>query len=118
MQKHSPIKKFLVILILSSVSICQTTPSDSTAIKHRLIGYDKIQHVAVSCLLTLSGQYVLETKSDLNQDNALIYSASSSAMIGLSKELNDMKTRVIPFDWGDMLANFVGISLAVAIIAL
>ena len=118
MQKYFPIKKLIMILILSSASICQTFPSDSTMVKHRAIGYDKIQHAAVSCLLTLSGQYVLETKTDVSQDNALMYSASSSAMIGLTKELNDMKTRSIPFDWGDMLANFVGIGLAIAIIAL
>ena len=118
MQKYFSINTFILIIILSSVSICQTISSDSTAVKHRIVGYDKIQHVAVSCLLTLSGQYVLESKSNLDQDNALMYSASSSAMIGLTKELNDMKTRTTQFDWGDMLANFVGIGLAVAIIVL
>ena len=118
MHKFFPIKKCILIFMLSSIAICQTLPTDSTKVKHRVIGYDKIQHVAVSCLLTLSGQYVLETKSNFNQDNALMYSASSSVMIGLTKELNDMKTRSSPFDWGDMLANFVGIGLAVLIIAL
>ena len=39
-----------------------------------------------------------------------------SASIGLVKELNDMKTRQTIFDWGDMMANFMGIGLAVLII--
>ena len=46
----------------------------------------------------------------------LSYSVSSAAFIGLTKELNDMQTRKIPFDWGDMIANGIGIAIAVLII--
>jgi len=83
-----------------------------------VVGHDKLQHVAVSCLLSLSGQYVLETKSDMNKNNALICSATTSAIVGMTKELNDMQIRSKQFDWGDMLANIVGIGLAIVIIAL
>ena len=44
------------------------------------------------------------------------FSAGSAAAIGLAKELNDMEKRNTKFDWGDMIANFIGISIAVLII--
>lgn len=117
MVKYS-FKRILIILLLCSVSLCQSSDSDSTTTVHKPIGYDKFQHAAVSCLLTLSGQYIFEGKSNFSQTEALSYSISSSAIIGIAKELDDMQTRSKPFDWGDMIANFVGIGLAVLIITI
>jgi uncharacterized protein YfiM (DUF2279 family) len=117
MQKYLSVTIFLILIIVS-ISFGQSSLADSTKMQPNLIGYDKFQHVAVSCLLTLSGQYVLEAKSEVNKNNALLYSTTSSAIIGLTKELTDMQKRAEPFDWGDLLANFAGIGLAVVIITL
>ena len=111
-------KAIIIILFAFCISYGQISDTDSTSSNIKIIGYDKIQHTAVSCLLTLSSQYILEEKSNFSQNEAISYSASTSAMIGLTKELNDMNVRKKPFDWGDMIANLVGIGMAVLIITL
>ncbi len=110
-------KAFVVtIIIIFSICFAQSTEADSLNTPHRAIGFDKIQHAAVSCLLTLSSQYVLVNKSNMDEDKALSYSISSSALIGLSKELNDLNRKDGHFSWGDLLADGVGIAIAVLII--
>ena len=110
-------KAFIFIAtLIFSVNFAQTSEADSLNVPHKTIGYDKVQHAAVSCLLTLSSQYVMENKSGFDEYKALSYSVSSAALVGLTKELNDKQTRKIPFDWGDMIANGVGIAIAVLII--
>ncbi len=110
-------KEFVIIsIIIFSTCFAQSAESDSLNTTSKTIGYDKIQHAAVSCLLTLSSQYVMENKSGLDENKALSYSISSAVLVGLTKELNDQQTRKIPFDWGDMIANGVGIAIAVLII--
>ena len=111
-------KAITMFLFVFCIGYGQLSDSDSTSSNKKIIGYDKIQHTAVSCLLTLSSQYILEEKSNFSQNGAIGYSASTSAMIGLTKELNDMNVRKKPFDWGDMIANFVGIGIAVLIVTL
>jgi uncharacterized protein YfiM (DUF2279 family) len=110
-------KAFVVtIIIIFSICFAQSAEADSLNTPHRTIGIDKIQHVAFSCLWTLSSQYVMVNKSGFNERKALSYSVSSSALIGLAKELNDWQTKERPFDWGDLIADGVGIAIAVFII--
>ena len=110
-------KKFIVtITIIFSICFAQDTESDSLNVPHRIIGFDKIKHVAFSCLWTLSSQYIMVNKSGFDEHKALSYSVSSSVLIGLAKELNDCQTKEKPFDWGDIIANGVGIAIAVFII--
>ncbi len=110
-------KAFIVtIIIIFSICFAQSTESDSLTAKHHTIGFDKIQHAAVSCLLTLSSQYVMVNKSGFDEEKALSYSVSSSALIGLAKELNDVQAKKQQFNWGDMIANGIGIAIAVLII--
>ena len=111
-------QKAIIILYVFCIGYGQVSNSDSTSSNKKIIGYDKIQHTAVSCLLTLSSQYILEEKSNYSQNGAIGYSVSTSTMIGLAKELNDMNVRKKPFDWGDMIANFVGIGMAVLIVTI
>ena len=111
-------KAFITILFVVCIGYGQVSNSDSTSSNKKIVGYDKIQHTAVSFLLTLSSQYILEEKSNFSQNEAIGYSVSTSAMIGLTKELNDMNIRKKPFDWGDMIANLVGIGMAVLIVTL
>jgi hypothetical protein len=110
-------KEFIITsIIIFSMCFAQTAEADSLNTSRKTIGYDKIKHTAVSCLLTLSSQYVMENKSGFDENKALSYSISSAALVGLTKELNDKQTRNIPFDWDDMIANGVGIAIAILII--
>jgi len=118
MQKHKLTKIIFLIILLVEIVWGQSIEADSMDTSKKLIGFDKIQHTAVSCLLTLSGQYIFESKSDLKNKEALLFSASAAAGIGLAKELNDMNVREEQFDWGDMIANILGIGLGVLIINL
>ena len=109
-------KVFVITIIIFSICFAQSTELDSLNAKHHTICFDKIQHAAVSCLLTLSSQYIMVNKSGFDEHKALSYSVSSSALIGLAKEVNDCQTKEKPFDWGDLIANGVGIAIAVFII--
>jgi len=106
----------LTFILTASICIAQSSEADSLNTKHHTIGFDKIQHTAVSCLLTLSGQYVMENKSGLDNNKALSYSVGSAVMVGLVKELNDAQVKESKFNWGDMIANGIGIIMAVLII--
>ena len=106
----------ITIIIIFNICYAQSTETDSLNTHRPIIGFDKIQHAAVSCLLTLSGQYIMENKSGFDENKALSYSASSAVTIGLIKELNDAQTKGRSFSWGDMIANGVGIAIAVFII--
>lgn len=110
--------KTLVIIFLIIINICfaQSAEADSLTAKHHTIGFDKIKHAAVSCLLTLSSQYVMVNKSGFDENKALSYSVSSAALVGLTKELSDLNRTDGHFSWGDMIANVVGIAIAVLII--
>jgi uncharacterized protein YfiM (DUF2279 family) len=110
-------KAFVVaIIIIFSICFAQSAEVDSLNAPTHTIGFDKIQHAAISCLLTLSSQYVMVNKSGFDESKALSYSVSSSALIGLAKELNDYKTKERPFSWGDLIADGVGIAFAICII--
>lgn len=110
--------KILLLTIFITVNICftQSAEVDSLTAKHKTIGFDKIQHAAFSCLWTLGSHYVLVNKSDFDEHKALSYSVSSSALIGITKELNDLNRKDGHFSWGDIIANGVGIVIAVFII--
>jgi uncharacterized protein YfiM (DUF2279 family) len=110
--------KTLVIALLIIINICFTQSSeiDSLTAKHKTIGFDKIQHAVFSCLWTISSQYVMENKVGFDEHKALSYSVSSSALIGLAKELNDLDRKNRHFSWGDIIADGVGIAIAVLII--
>ena len=110
--------KTIVITLLIIVNICfaQNSEIDSLTTKHKTIGFDKIQHAAFSCLWTLSSQYVMVNKSGFDEHKALSYSVSSSALIGLAKELKDLDRTNSHFNWGDIIADGIGIAIAVLII--
>jgi len=89
------------------------TPAD------RWWAQDKAKHVAFSFLWTLSAQYVLVDKAGWSNRAALPVAAGSSAAVGLSKEVFDWTigpTR--RFSTRDLVADAVGIALAVGVIVL
>lgn len=82
-------------------------------------GFDKVQHVSFSFLWTLGTQYVVVNKGRLSEPQALPISVSTSAALGLSKEMYDLHwgpQRL--FSYRDLVADGVGILLAVGLILL
>jgi uncharacterized protein YfiM (DUF2279 family) len=82
-------------------------------------GPDKILHFGASFLLTVSGQYMVETKMGLPEQRAWPVAAGTSLALGLFKELADSQRERNPlFSWRDMTANALGVGAGVALILL
>ncbi len=92
--------------------------SASAAPRDRWVARDKLQHVVFSGLWTLSTQYVLVNKAGWTERSALPASVASSATIGLTKELYDASRPGGTASHKDLVANAVGIGLAVGAIVL
>lgn len=83
------------------------------------LSMDKAQHVVISFLWTLGTQYTLVNKVNLSEQQALPWSIGSSALAGLTKEAFDAQRRPNGlFSYRDLVANALGISLAVVLILL
>jgi uncharacterized protein YfiM (DUF2279 family) len=94
-------------------SLRATRPSED-----QWLAGDKAKHVAFSGLWTLSTQYVLVNKADWSEGDALPVSVASSATVGLAKELYDASRPAGTVSGKDLVADAVGIGLAVGIILL
>ena len=79
---------------------------------------DKAQHVVFSGLWTLSTQYLLVNKADWSEGDALPVSIASSAVVSVAKELYDASRPAKTASGKDLVADAVGIRLAVGIILL
>ena len=77
---------------------------------------DKVQHFSYSCLIALGSQYVLVNKGGMEEDSALPLSAGFSLFTGILKEILDSKSPKGFFSRRDLIADSLGIVLAVAII--
>jgi len=86
--------------------------------RDRWLGRDKVQHVVFSGLWTLSTQYVLVNKAGWAEADALPASIASGATIGVLKELYDASRLAGRASGKDLVADAVGIGLAVGVIAL
>lgn len=86
--------------------------------RDRWLGQDKVQHVVFSGLWTLSTQYVLVNKADWGKADALPASIASGATVGILKEVYDASRPAGRASGKDLVANAVGIGLAVGVIAL
>lgn len=84
----------------------------------RWLARDKAKHVVFSGLWTLSTQYVLVNKADWTEPDALPVSIASSATVGLAKELYDASRPTGTISGKDLVADAVGIGLAVGVILL
>lgn len=69
--------------------------------------YDKIAHATTSYALTLSID-VVARKLELPRWQAYLLGAAATALVGTTKELVFDSV----YDWGDQLANGVGIAVA------
>lgn len=90
----------------------------SAPARDRWLARDKVQHVVFSGLWTLSTQYLLVNKMDWSEGDALPASIGSGTAVGLTKELYDASQPAGRASGKDLVADAVGIGLAVGIIAL
>lgn len=79
---------------------------------------DKAVHLVGSSLWTLSTQYVLVSKAEWTETDALPASVASGVVVGATKELYDANRPSGTASARDLVANVVGIGLAAGIIAL
>ena len=84
----------------------------------RWLARDKARHVVFSGLWTLSTQYVLVRKADWSEGDALPASIASGAAVGVAKELYDASRPDDTASGKDLVADAVGIGLAVGVILL
>ncbi len=83
------------------------------------LSYDKVQHLTFSFLWTLSSQYALEQKAGWPPGRAWPLAAGTAAAAGLVKELYDWKVGPSRhFSYRDLVADGLGIALAVGVIFL
>ena len=107
---------FPIFLILTSISFSEHVKEDSTKIEDEWLAFDKVQHFTYSLLWTLSTQYVLVNNMNMKEEDALPFSVISSLSAGIMKERLDMKKPKGYFSKKDMVANCLGILLAVVVI--
>jgi uncharacterized protein YfiM (DUF2279 family) len=93
-------------------------PSPGAPPRDRWIAQDKATHVVVSGLWTLSAQYVLVNKAGWAEGDALPVSVASAAVVGGAKELYDATRPAGTASGKDLVADAVGIGLAVGVIVL
>lgn len=86
--------------------------------RDRWLARDKAKHLAASALWTLSTQYVLVKKADWSEGDALPASIASGAAVGVAKELYDASHPTGMVSGKDLVADAVGIGLAVGVIVL
>lgn len=91
------------------------TPADTP---DRWWARDKARHVVFSGLWTLSTQYVLVSKADWSEGDALPLSVASAASVGLAKELYDAQSDGGTMSAKDLVADAVGICFAAGVIVL
>ena len=107
---------FNIFLCLISIGISEPVKLDSIKFEDKWLTYDKVQHFTFSFLWTLSSQYILVNSMNIYEQDALTFSVFSSFSTGIMKETYDMKRPNGYFSNKDMVANTLGIFLAVMII--
>ena len=83
------------------------------------LGRDKVLHAGFSFLFALSSQYVLTSKLDMSEDGALPISAGVTLSLGLADQALEAALATDPlFSTRDLVADAVGVALAVGVILL
>ena len=103
----------LFLLLLTPVlAIEKDQPQD------KWFAIDKVQHFSYSCLVSLGTQYILVNKMGKDEISALPVSLGMSFTAGITKEIQDSKSKNGFFSRKDLVANIMGIIFSVIIISL
>lgn len=76
---------------------------------------DKYSHFTISAFLTAGQMFVLQDRTSFSENRSLTIAITSTALIGIAKEVYDGVSKKGTPSWKDLLADFLGIGLAVAI---
>ena len=100
------------VLLTPVLAIEKDQPQD------KWFAIDKVQHFSYSCLVSLGIQYVLVNKMGKDETSALPVSLGMSFTAGITKEIQDSKSKNGFFSRKDLVANTMGIIFSVIIISL
>ena len=100
------------VLLTPVLAIEKDQPQD------KWFAIDKVQHFSYSCLVSLGIQYVLVNKMGKDETSALPVSLGMSFTAGITKEIQDSKSKNGFFSRKDLVANIMGIIFSVIIISL
>ena len=115
----------LFTCMLTPVSAQENKPTIDTSdqinnykMQDKWFAIDKVQHFSYSCLISLGIQYVLVNKMEMDETAALPVSLGISFTAGITKEIQDNKSKNGFFSRKDLMANGLGIILSAIIILL
>ena len=115
----------LFACMLTPVSAQENKPTIDTSdqinnykMQDKWFAIDKVQHFSYSCLISLGIQYVLVNKMEMEETSALPVSLGISFTAGITKEIQDSKSKNGFFSRKDLVANGLGIILSAIIILL
>ena len=115
----------LFACMLTPVSAQENKPTIDTSdqinnykMQDKWFAIDKVQHFSYSCLISLGIQYVLVNKMEMDETSALLVSLGISFTAGITKEIQDSKSKNGFFSRKDLVANGLGIILSAIIILL
>ena len=86
--------------------------------RDKWVAMDKVQHFSYSCLISLGFQYLLVNKIEIDETYAMPVSLGLSFVAGVSKEIQDSKSKNGFFSRKDLVANGLGILFASLIISI
>ena len=86
--------------------------------RDKWVAMDKVQHFSYSCLISLGFQYLLVNKIEMDETYAMPVSLGLSFMAGVTKEIQDRKSKNSFFSHRDLVANGLGSLLSAIIISL
>ena len=105
-------------LILFFLLLTPVLAIDKDQPQDKWFAIDKVQHFSYSCLVSLGTQYVLVNKMGKDETSALPVSLGISFTAGITKEIQDSKSKNGFFSRKDLVANTMGILFSVIIISL
>ena len=115
----------LFACMLTPVSAQENKPTIDTSdqinnykMQDKWFAIDKVQHFSYSCLISLGIQYVLVNKMEMDETATLPVSLGISFTAGITKEIQDSKSKNGFFSRKDLGANGLGIILSAIIILL
>ena len=105
-------------LILFFLLLTPVLANEKSQPQDKWFAIDKVQHFSYSCLVSLGTQYVLVNKMGKSETSALPISLGISFTAGITKEIQDSKSKNGFFSRKDLVANTMGIIFSVIIISL